>query len=171
MLAEQGCYVFLLYELKSLVAVYYFEQEQTHILDPQYYMWHVQAVYRKIVCAVCSEQLSITRETESSVVSYAAYVFSQKKYSAHERAWESVTSGEWASGKKWADDAPREMMDADSVSLMSSGSCGAFVHGLEDEYQGVCWCCCLWDVLTLTAPVKLYLLFRKGLIYFLKKCE
>jgi integrator complex subunit 4 len=61
----------------------------------------------------------------------------RKKYSAHERAWESVTSGEWASGKKWADDAPREMMDADSVSLMSSGSCGAFVHGLEDEYQEV----------------------------------
>lgn len=61
----------------------------------------------------------------------------RKKYSAHERAWESVTSGEWASGKKWADDAPREVMDADSVSLMSSGSCGAFVHGLEDEYQEV----------------------------------
>ncbi|KAJ4445386.1 hypothetical protein ANN_07191 [Periplaneta americana] len=60
-----------------------------------------------------------------------------KKCSAHERAWESVTSGEWASGKKWADDAPRELVDADSVSLMSSGSCGAFVHGLEDEYQEV----------------------------------
>lgn len=61
----------------------------------------------------------------------------RKKFSAHERAWESVTSGEWASGKKWADDAPRELVDADSVSLMSSGSCGAFVHGLEDEYQEV----------------------------------
>jgi hypothetical protein len=99
------------------------------------------------------------------------FFFLQKKYSAHERAWESVTSGEWASGKKWADDAPREVMDADSVSLMSSGSCGAFVHGLEDEYQGVCWCYCLWDVLTLTSPIKLYLPFCTGLIYFLKKCE
>lgn len=49
-------------------------------------------------------------------------------------AWENVTSGEWASGKKWADDAPRELVDAESVSLMSSGACGAFVHGLEDEY-------------------------------------
>jgi hypothetical protein len=58
------------------------------------------------------------------------------------------------------------MMDADSVSLMSSGSCGAFVHGLEDEYQGVCWCCCIWDVLTLTSPIKLYLPFWKGLIFF-----
>lgn len=48
-----------------------------------------------------------------------------------------MTSGEWASGKKWADDAPRELVDADSVNLMSSGACGAFVHGLEDEYLGM----------------------------------
>jgi hypothetical protein len=96
-LAEQDCCVFLFCEFKSLMAVYYFEQEQTHILD-------VQAVYRQIVSAVCSEQLSITREIESIVVSYSSGIFLQKKYSAHERAWESVTSGEWASGKKWADD-------------------------------------------------------------------
>lgn len=56
---------------------------------------------------------------------------------AHELAWENVTSGEWASGKKWADDAPREVLDADSISLMSSGACGAFVHGLEDEFLGI----------------------------------
>jgi hypothetical protein len=60
----------------------------------------------------------------------------QKKRSAHERQWESVTSGEWASGKKWADDAPREMVDAEAVSLINSGACGAFVHGLEDEFMG-----------------------------------
>lgn len=48
-----------------------------------------------------------------------------------------MTSGEWASGKKWGDDAPRELIDADSISLMSSGACGAFVHGLEDEYLEV----------------------------------
>jgi hypothetical protein len=47
-----------------------------------------------------------------------------------------VTSGEWASGKKWADDAPREVVDADSVSLINIGGCGAFVHGLEDEFMG-----------------------------------
>jgi len=52
-------------------------------------------------------------------------------------AWENVTSGEWASGKKWADDAPKELLDADSISLMSSGACGAFVHGLEDEFLEV----------------------------------
>ncbi|KAF4521167.1 hypothetical protein B566_EDAN011617 [Ephemera danica] len=61
----------------------------------------------------------------------------RKKRSAHERQWESVTSGEWASGKKWADDAPRELVDADAVSLISSGACGAFVHGLEDEFMEV----------------------------------
>lgn len=55
---------------------------------------------------------------------------------AHELAWENVTSGEWASGKKWADDAPKEVLDADSINLMSSGACGAFVHGLEDEFLG-----------------------------------
>ncbi|PNF19739.1 hypothetical protein B7P43_G14759 [Cryptotermes secundus] len=76
-----------------------------------------------------------TRSEEARVRSAAFRTM--KKFSAHERAWESVTSGEWASGKKWGDDAPRELMDADSVSLMSSGSCGAFVHGLEDEYQEV----------------------------------
>lgn len=47
-----------------------------------------------------------------------------------------MTSGEWASGKKWADDAPREVLDAESINLMSSGACGAFVHGLEDEFLG-----------------------------------
>lgn len=41
--------------------------------------------------------------------------------------------GQW---KKWADDAPREAIDADQINLMSSGACGAFVHGLEDEFLG-----------------------------------
>ncbi|XP_071440620.1 integrator complex subunit 4 [Hetaerina americana] len=72
----------------------------------------------------------------------------RKKRSAHERQWESVTSGEWSTGKRWADDIPREMVDADSVNLLgSSGACGAFVHGLEDEFlevrsasvDSICW--------------------------------
>lgn len=52
-------------------------------------------------------------------------------------AWENLTSGEWSSGKKWADDAPKELLDADRINLMSSGACGAFVHGLEDEFLEV----------------------------------
>lgn len=47
------------------------------------------------------------------------------------------TSGEWSSGKKWADDAPKEKIKADSISLMASGACGALVHGLEDEFLEV----------------------------------
>ena len=41
------------------------------------------------------------------------------------------------SGSKWADDKPREELDPDSVSVMSIGACGAFVHGLEDEFMAV----------------------------------
>jgi integrator complex subunit 4 len=47
-----------------------------------------------------------------------------------------LTSGEWSSGKKWADDAPKELLDKDTVSVVSNGACGAFVHGLEDEFMG-----------------------------------
>ena len=60
----------------------------------------------------------------------------QRKTSAHERQKEHFASGVWSTGQKWADDAPKEELDADSVSLMSSGACGAFVHGLEDEFMG-----------------------------------
>ncbi|XP_076453862.1 integrator complex subunit 4-like [Babylonia areolata] len=61
----------------------------------------------------------------------------RRKVSAHERAKEHFESGEWATGARWADDKPRENMDADSVSLMNIGACGAFVHGLEDEFLEV----------------------------------
>jgi len=37
----------------------------------------------------------------------------------------------------WADDKPQEVIDADSVMLISSGAAGAFVHGLEDEFMGM----------------------------------
>ncbi|CAB0000602.1 unnamed protein product, partial [Nesidiocoris tenuis] len=60
-----------------------------------------------------------------------------KKKSLHERSSEIVTSGEWSTGKKWADDAPKELLDKDEVNVVSSGSCGAFVHGLEDEFMEV----------------------------------
>lgn len=61
---------------------------------------------------------------------------SQRKRSAHERARAMVASGEWSSGKRWADDAPKEQVEADSVSVINTGACGAFVHGLEDEFLG-----------------------------------
>ncbi|XP_051933379.1 integrator complex subunit 4 [Hippocampus zosterae] len=57
----------------------------------------------------------------------------RRKRTAHERAKELFTSGEFSSGRKWADDAPKEKVDTNTVNLIASGACGAFVHGLEDE--------------------------------------
>ncbi|KAG0728989.1 Integrator complex subunit 4 [Chionoecetes opilio] len=61
----------------------------------------------------------------------------RRKRSAHERALAMVSSGEWSSGKRWADDAPKEHVEADSLSIINTGSCGANVHGLEDEFLEV----------------------------------
>ena len=47
-----------------------------------------------------------------------------------------ISSGEYSSGKRWADDAPKEAVDPDATQIISNGSCGAFVHGLEDEFLG-----------------------------------
>ncbi|CAB4067195.1 INTS4 [Lepeophtheirus salmonis] len=59
------------------------------------------------------------------------------KKSAHEREAKMVSAGEWSSGRNWADDAPKEELNAETVSLMNFGACGAFIHGLEDEYMAV----------------------------------
>ncbi|XP_023648280.1 integrator complex subunit 4 isoform X1 [Paramormyrops kingsleyae] len=61
----------------------------------------------------------------------------RRKRTAHERAKELYSSGEFSSGRKWADDAPKEKVDTTAVNLMDSGACGAFVHGLEDEMYEV----------------------------------
>ncbi|KAJ7320000.1 hypothetical protein JRQ81_019511 [Phrynocephalus forsythii] len=61
----------------------------------------------------------------------------RRKRTAHERAKELYSSGEFSSGRKWGDDAPKEEIDTGAVNLMESGACGAFVHGLEDEMYEV----------------------------------
>ena len=63
--------------------------------------------------------------------------YSQRKRSAHERAREQFSAGEWSTGQKWADDAPKEDVNPNTVNLLSIGACGAFIHGLEDEFLGV----------------------------------
>lgn len=63
---------------------------------------------------------------------------SQKKRTAHERGAELVRSGAWASGRRWADDAPGALLEQDCVQLCPGGAAGAFVHGLEDELMGKC---------------------------------
>ncbi|GFY47093.1 integrator complex subunit 4 [Trichonephila inaurata madagascariensis] len=45
-------------------------------------------------------------------------------------------NSEWSTGKKMHFDAPKEEVE-DDVNLISSGACGAFVHGFEDELQEV----------------------------------
>ncbi|KAG1687336.1 Integrator complex subunit 4 [Nymphon striatum] len=60
----------------------------------------------------------------------------RRKKSAHERQNESYHTGEWSTGRKWNSDAPKETISEDAVSLMNTGTCGAFVHGLEDEFLG-----------------------------------
>ncbi|KAF6036687.1 INTS4 [Bugula neritina] len=61
----------------------------------------------------------------------------KRKQSGHDRQRELFESGDWASGKRFADDAPKETLDEDSESLITMGACGAFVHALEDEYMEV----------------------------------
>ncbi|XP_055357914.1 integrator complex subunit 4-like [Paramacrobiotus metropolitanus] len=59
------------------------------------------------------------------------------KVAGHERQKRLFESGEWSSGRKWADDAPKERLQQDDVSLMSIGATGAFVLALEDQFQEV----------------------------------
>ncbi|KAK6195746.1 hypothetical protein SNE40_001107 [Patella caerulea] len=61
----------------------------------------------------------------------------RRKKSASDRARDHFQSGEWSTGQKWADDKPKEELDAESISLMNIGACGAFIHGLEDEFLEV----------------------------------
>lgn len=67
---------------------------------------------------------------------FESYVKQMKK-SAHERNRESYEAGEWSSGKKWADDAPQGDIKPESITLMDIGACGAFIHGIEDEFMQV----------------------------------
>ncbi|XP_050666118.1 integrator complex subunit 4 [Leptidea sinapis] len=61
----------------------------------------------------------------------------KKKKTAHERGAELVRSGAWASGRRWADDAPGQLLEQSTVQLLPGGAAGAFVHGLEDEFMEV----------------------------------
>ena len=71
----------------------------------------------------------------------------QRKRTAHERAKELYSSGEFSSGRKWGDDAPKEEIDTGAVNLIESGACGAFVHGLEDEMYGK------YECVIITVPI------------------
>ncbi|PFX32501.1 integrator complex subunit 4-like [Stylophora pistillata] len=66
----------------------------------------------------------------------------KRKKTEHEKRREIHASGGadgggWSTGRTWGDKAPEPEIDPEGVSLMSSGACGAFVHGLEDEFMEV----------------------------------
>uniref|UniRef100_A0A914HEW1 Integrator complex subunit 4 n=1 Tax=Globodera rostochiensis TaxID=31243 RepID=A0A914HEW1_GLORO len=45
--------------------------------------------------------------------------------------------GGWSTGKKMGEDVPMEKQEEESQSLIPTGSCGAFVTALEDEFMAV----------------------------------
>uniref|UniRef100_A0A2L2YE14 Integrator complex subunit 4 n=2 Tax=Parasteatoda tepidariorum TaxID=114398 RepID=A0A2L2YE14_PARTP len=61
----------------------------------------------------------------------------RKKKPGFEGNKENNENTEWSSGKKMYTEVSKEDIEDDNVSLMSSGACGAFVHGFEDELQEV----------------------------------
>ena len=66
----------------------------------------------------------------------------QRRKTEHEKRRELHASGGndgggWSTGRTWGDGTPEPEVDPEDVSLMSSGACGAFVHGLEDEFLEV----------------------------------
>ena len=65
----------------------------------------------------------------------------QSKKSAHQRHRETFESGEWTSGRRWVSDAPSDQVCPETVNLMNIGACGAFIHGLEDEFYGIFFKC------------------------------
>lgn len=61
----------------------------------------------------------------------------RRKRTGHERQRRLVRAGQWGDGRRWGDDAPLEALSAEHVSVVEAGACGAFVHGLEDEFMEV----------------------------------
>lgn len=61
----------------------------------------------------------------------------RKKKSAHQRHKEAFETGGWMGNRKWTDDSPLEAVCPEAVNLINIGACGAFIHGLEDEFYDV----------------------------------
>ena len=49
----------------------------------------------------------------------------------------AVSSSEWSTGKKLGEDCPVEAQEEEAQSLIPTGTCGAFVSALEDEFKAV----------------------------------
>ncbi|XP_019854799.1 PREDICTED: integrator complex subunit 4-like [Amphimedon queenslandica] len=69
---------------------------------------------------------------DKKLMSHLRYVKSD-----HDRARELHTQGSWDTGQRWGGGPTKMNLDPSEVTLMSSGSCGAFVHCTEDEFMEV----------------------------------
>ncbi|XP_050424644.1 integrator complex subunit 4 isoform X2 [Adelges cooleyi] len=61
----------------------------------------------------------------------------RRKRTSIERVWECLAKGTAMMSALSTKDAPQEMLDAQQISLVSTGASGAFLHGLEDEFLEV----------------------------------
>lgn len=60
----------------------------------------------------------------------------------------TLFSSEWSSTVIATPSSDAQIQEEESISLISTGACGAFIHGLEDEYLEVRYECCnaLWKL-------------------------
>ncbi|CAH1723711.1 integrator complex subunit 4 [Aphis gossypii] len=61
----------------------------------------------------------------------------RRKRTSIERVWECLAKGTAMMSALSTKDTPQEMLDAQQVSLVSTGASGAYLHGLEDEFLEV----------------------------------
>ncbi|XP_019857288.1 PREDICTED: integrator complex subunit 4-like [Amphimedon queenslandica] len=74
----------------------------------------------------------LLQNLDKKLMSHLRYVKSD-----HDRARELHTQGSWDTGQRWGGGPTKMNLDPSEVTLMSSGSCGAFVHCTEDEFMEV----------------------------------
>lgn len=134
-----------------LIAVIFLSNSMVDVPDSDSKLRLIDAAFGHICSAICDLSMQVRTQAASLLGGMTAVSNEflhqtldkklmsnlRRKKSLHERYTELFQSGEWSSGKKWADDAPKEQINASTVSLMASGACGALVHGLEDEFLEV----------------------------------
>lgn len=101
------------------------------------------------ICDCCNDAEISVRLEAITMLPMCSFVDEQyllqtldKKIMKHTQARlsQAAADSEWSTGRRWAaksGQAPRGDVNAESISLMSMGACGAFIHALEDEFKCV----------------------------------